>query len=79
MASQTAPSSRGSTRRAASPATSGIAGDVRRHDRHAAGHRLEHRQPETFVERREDEEVGGVVEGGHLLGQYVAGEDDLVL
>ena len=49
-----AATSSGSTSSAASPATSDQRRDVRRDHRAATGHRLEHRQAEPLVARRED-------------------------
>ena len=48
------------------------------HDRAGAGHRLEYRQSEGFVEGRIDEEVGRPVEVDGLLVGYAADKDDIL-
>ena len=45
----------------------GRARPVARHDGGAAGHRLEHRDPEALVERRVGEAAGAAVEAGELV------------
>ena len=57
----------GSTKTAASPATSRRAGSRRGDDRRPAGHRLEHRQAEALVARRHHEARGAAVELGELV------------
>ena len=52
--------------------------DVGGDDRTGAGHRFEDRQPEGFVERRVDQEVGRLIEAGGLLERYATDEDDVV-
>ena len=52
--------------------------DVRRDDRRAAGHRLERRQPEPFVEGGEDEHAGQPVHDRQRLFRQVAEEADVL-
>src|SRR4029434_10577465 len=63
----------------------GVAGDlskrrgVRREHGDAARHRLDDRQSEPFVERREREEVGKVVDCRQVLEWQITGEMDRAL
>ena len=64
-----------------STSSAGVADDLRqrravgRHDRAAAGHRLERRQAVALVERREDETAGRAVEAHELLVADPPGQD----
>ena len=62
----------GSTRTAASPATSSVAVPARRHHRRALGHGLQHRQAEALPEAGVGHHGGPVVERGQLVGREEA-------
>ena len=50
----------------------GGGGDVRRQHGRAAGHRLDHGQPEALVQRRERERRGAAVQRGQVVLGHVA-------
>ena len=77
-ASAIARGSLGSNSRAASPTVSGSAAGVRRRDRAAAGHRLERRQAEALVERREHERRRALHQATSSVGRHLAAHLDAV-
>ena len=69
----------GLTSTAAVPTTSGSDGGVRGYDWRSVRHGFERRQAEAFVERREDEDLGGVVEDAEGVNGSKAEKADVVL